>query len=180
MSDAKQARRSLVWPFLIGLLVVVALAAGIGFAVLHTVKKALPAEPGNVKATVTGTALAPTVTVSWTPPSNAKSDTVTYRVDYATARVAQTPNAAAPFQSPCLQVSKTTSSTSMELAAPFDYGVLYAQVIAQVKGKADAPSSTVLVLGPFSKKTGQTFPANHTAKGAIPANEWCRAQRLTS
>jgi uncharacterized protein (UPF0333 family) len=178
MSHARQAGRSLVWPLVIGVVVIAALAVG-AFLIFGSSKSdAGPAAPTNLKVTVSGTVLAPTMTLTWDAPKDA-TGTVKYVANYATARLSLKPTGK-PFQSPCLQLTKSTPQTTVILPAPFNVGVFYVQVVAQVNGKSSAPSAPVLAYGPFSKQLGKTYTPTHTAEGAIPATQWCHTQSLSS
>jgi hypothetical protein len=173
MTHVRQAGRSLVWPLVIGVVVIVALAVG-AFLIFGTSKSnATPTGPTNVKVTVSGTQLTPTMTVTWDAPKDANGT-----VKYATARLS-TSAGARPFQSPCLQLTKSTPETTVILPAPFDVGVFYVDIVAQINGKTSDRSAPVLVYGPFSKKIGKTYTPTHTAEGSIPATLWCHTQGLS-
>jgi uncharacterized protein (UPF0333 family) len=177
MTHVRQAGRSLAWPLVIGVVVIVALAVGAFFIFGNSKSNATPTRPTNVKVTVSGSQLTPTMTVTWDAPKDANG-TVKYVANYATARLS-TSAGARPFQSPCLQLTKSTPQTTVILPAPFDLGVFYVDIVAQINGKTSAPSAPVLVYGPFSKKIGKTFTPTHTAEGAIPATLWCHTQGLS-
>jgi hypothetical protein len=163
----------------IGVVVIVALAVGAFFVFGNSSSKtkAAPTGPTNVKVTVSGTQLTPTMTVTWDAPKDANG-TVKYVANYATARLS-TSAGARPFQSPCLQLTKSTPETTVILPAPFDVGVFYVDIVAQINGKTSDRSAPVLVYGPFSKKIGKTYTPTHTAEGSIPATLWCHTQGLS-
>ena len=178
MSHARQAGRSLVWPLVIGVVVIAALAVGAFLIFGNSKADASQTAPTNLKVTVSGTALTPTMTLTWDAPKDA-TGTVKYVANYATARLTLKPTGR-PFQSPCLQLSKSTTETTAILPAPFNVGVFYVQVVAQINGKSGAPSAPVLAYGPFSKQIGKTYTPTHTPEGSIPATQWCHVQGLTS
>jgi hypothetical protein len=177
MSHARQAGRSLVWPLIIAVVVIAGLAVGAYFIFGGSKAAAEPAGPTNLRVTVGGTELAPTMTVTWDPIKDATGP-VKYVANYATARLNESV-VGKPFKSPCLQLSKSTTATTVVLPAPFNMGVFYVAVVAQVDGQTSAQSAPVLVYGPFSKHVGQTYKPSHPAKGSIPATLWCQTQGLT-
>jgi hypothetical protein len=167
-----------VWPLIIAVVVVAGLAVGAYFIFGGSKAAAVPTGPTNLRVTVGGTELAPAMTVTWDAPKDAKGN-VKYVANYATALLSDS-IVGKPFKSPCLQLTKSTTATTAVLPAPFNNGVFYVAVVAQVDGQTSAQSAPVLVYGPFNKHVGKTYTPTHPAKGSIPANLWCRSQGLTS
>jgi len=193
MAQPQQKRGVLGWPLFIGVVVVIIAAVVIALVATKSSPSASPStspsaspsstlppapEPLNPVATVTGTRTAPTITLKWDAPQMPSVPATHYLVNVATARLS-TNVTSKPYQSPCLQLTKTTAASSVVLPAPFNVGVYYVDVTAHASNKSATRGAPILMYGPFGAKLGHSYTPTHVAAGAIPAFEWCSTQGLS-